>query len=531
MAPVEMPGHIERISRGAVSEIFTWVHNYICEAVMFVESPFQKTSQYPAQELGDHALTGSAKPFLKWVGGKTQLIEQLDANVPPELKEGLIESYVEPFVGGGSFFLHVAQKYRVKKLVIADSNQDLILSYWTIRDKFDSLIDVLHRIQTKYLSLSDDRRQDFYYKTRDEFNENKLCIDMRSYSDGWIERTAQLIFLNKTCFNGLFRVNSSGLFNVAFGRYENPKICDPDNLIAVSQILERTQILLGDFTCVLNLLDSKTFAYLDPPYRPLTATSNFTGYSSSTFTPRDQQRLAEFCRQATSRGALIMISNSDPDNIDPKDTYFQDNYPGYRIVRAFANRMVNCKADKRGKISELIIMNYPRQSKTVELKLFSGKDVRKAVKSNQSKGPEGMPPGAITPRRNSAALGAYKLLRKCANDGASFDIEDLQKATGWKLQTARTYVSKKWKNYLESVDGANTAQFRVRPAFLQLDEESFLLEFSQVLASKPLPPKTIEEAKQQTMMALNTYADLLREAKNIAGEKKVRALVDQINSV
>ncbi len=475
---------------------------------MFVESSIEKTHPHLAPTVVSPGQQSLAKPFLKWVGGKTQLIEQLDSNVPPELSEGVLETYVEPFVGGGSFFFHVAQKYPFKKLVIADSNQDLILAYWTIRERVGSLIVKLNEVQTKYLSLSDAKREDYYYTTRKKFNEGKRLVDFQSFSEDWIERTAELIFLNKTCFNGLFRVNAAGSFNVAFGRYENPRICDPNNLIAVSQILARTKILLGDFTCVRDHLDAKVFAYLDPPYRPLSATSNFTAYSSSTFTETDQQRLADFCRDATSLGSRLMISNSDPDNIAPADTYFQDNYPGYRITRVYANRMVNCKADRRGKISELIIMNYPMINT------------------------ESVPSAPITTRRNAAALGAFHLLHRCAKEGASFSLIDLQEATGWKVQTARTYLSKKWKNYLEPIDGKKSAEFNVKRAFLELDEMSFLTAFSQVLASgNTLRPQTTEHAREQVLSALEAYADMLIAAKSIESEKKVRAIVDQIKSI
>ncbi|MBX9692518.1 MAG: DNA adenine methylase [Cyanobacteria bacterium] len=472
---------------------------------MFLESPNQKTQPHIESTVLSHGQPGLAKPFLKWVGGKTQLIDQLDSNVPPELKEGLVETYIEPFVGGGSFFFHVAQNYPIKNLVIADSNQDLILAYRTIRERVETLIVKLNEIQTRYLSLSDTKRADFYYATRKKFNEDKISVDFKTFSDDWIERTAELIFLNKTCFNGLFRVNAAGLFNVAFGRYENPRICDPNNLIAVAQILERTKILLGDFTCVRDHLDPKVFAYLDPPYRPISSTSNFTAYSSSTFTDSDQQRLADFCKVATSLGSRLMISNSDPDNIAPADTYFQDNFPGYRIVRAYANRMVNCKADRRGKISELIIMNYPML----------------IAKESDPKPPP--------TRRNAAALGAFQLLHRCARDGVPFDMSDLQKATGWKVQTARTYLSKKWKNYLEPVEGKKSSEFSVKPIFLELDENSFLTEFSQVLAgSKPSRPQTLEEAREQALAALGAYADMLGAAESVASEKKVRSIVDQI---
>lgn len=476
---------------------------------MFVESPLQAGRQ-PVPQLVGTGASDLAKPFLKWVGGKTQLIDQLDSNVPPELREGRIESYIEPFVGGGSFFFHVAQRYKLEKLIIADSNQDLILAYRTIRDRLDLLIDSLQKVQTKYLSLSESKRQDYYYETRKKFNDGKHCIDFQEFSDQWIERTAQLIFLNKTCFNGLFRVNAAGLFNVAFGRYETPKICDPNNLLAVSRILERTEILLGDFTCVRDHMNSKSFAYLDPPYRPITATSNFTAYSSSTFTADDQKRLADFCREADGLGSKLMISNSDPENSDSTDTYFQDNYPGYRIVRAFANRMVNCKADKRGKISELIIMNYPAKATT------------QVPDSN-------LETESAPPRRSTAALGAFQLLHDCAKRQTSFTIDGLQTATGWKLQTARTYVSKKWKHYLEQIEGTKPIQFKVRSDFLQLTEQSFLTEFSQVLAnSKTAVPQTIEDAREQALAALRVYADMLGAAHSTVDERKVRNLIELV---
>lgn len=484
---------------------------------MFVESRIQKTHPYVAPEMVSHGQPSPAKPFLKWVGGKTQLIEELDSRVPPELKEGLIETYVEPFVGGGSFFFHVAQKYPLKRLVIADSNRDLILAYWTIRERVGSLIVKLNEIQTKYTSLSETKRELFYYNTRKRFNGEMLSIDVQSFSDDWVERTAQLIFLNKTCFNGLFRVNAGGLFNVAFGRYENPKICDPNNLIAVSQILARTQILLGDFTCVLDHLNSNAFAYLDPPYRPLSATSNFTAYSSSTFTAADQQRLADFCRDANDLSSKLMISNSDPDNIDPTDTYFHDNYPDYRIVRVYANRMVNCKADRRGKISELIIMNYPNK-----LKQAPPNEVSKLTQPGEPKRPK---------KRSAAALGAFQLLHVCAEEKRSFNLNELQLATKWKLQTARTYLSKKWKKYLEPVDGVSTA-FHVKPSFLELDEESFLMEFSQVLASSTRSqPWTLNDAKEEAISVLAIYADLLASADNAVAEKKLQSIIGQLRSL
>jgi DNA adenine methylase len=536
---------------------------------MFLESHTgPSTIQITSESVADGALPRLAKPFLKWVGGKTQLIEQLDLNAPVGLKDGSLERYIEPFVGGGSFFFHVAQKYSVDRLVIADSNRDLILAYWTIRDRVGALILTLQDIQAKYLSLSEKQREDYYYATRKLFNENKMLIDMESFSDDWIERTAQLIFLNKTCFNGLFRVNAAGLFNVAFGKYVNPKICDPSNLVAVAQILERTEILLGDFSSVLPLVNANSFVYLDPPYRPLSVTSNFTGYSSNSFTDADQTRLAEFCRDATMIGAKLMISNSDPENIGSDDTYYQDTYPGYSITRAYANRMVNCKADRRGKITELIITNYSlddtrsvQGSVTQEtlsqetLSLKSASDYISetdqvdapisAAKTEPVEEPAQMQmetlmaaKTALTPkavvaaktpdRRSGAALGAFKLLSEYAEKEKAFELGELCIATGWKEQTARTYVSKKWKDYLESVDGPKSKLLKVKKAFLKHTEESFLAEFSQVGSAQGLKPQTVDEAKTMARSALLAYADFLAASDQAAEETRIRTLAEQL---
>lgn len=302
-----------------------------------------------------------ARPFVKWVGGKGQLISQLDAKLPEEVRTGTVTSYIEPFVGGGAFFFHIAHNYPIKRFVLADNNPDLILAYWTIRERVGPLITSLHDLHHRYLRLSEQRRQEFYYRLRNEFNGQKSKIDLTQFSDAWIERTTQLIFLNKTCFNGLFRVNSQGLFNVAFGRYDNPRISDPDNLIQVSKTLRSAEILLADFEQVLEFVQPNSFVYLDPPYRPLTETANFTGYSPNTFTAIDQHRLAMICRRIDERGAKVLLSNSDPANIDPEDKFFEETYPGFRIVTATANRMVNCRADRRGKVSELFIMNYGQE--------------------------------------------------------------------------------------------------------------------------------------------------------------------------
>lgn len=299
-----------------------------------------------------------ARPFVKWVGGKTQLINQLDSNFPTELRLGKVSTYIEPFVGGGAVFFHVAQNYPILRFILADTNSDLIIAFWTIRERVGQLITVLHDLQTDYLKLTEQKREKFYYSVRTQFNAAKSSVDVNSFSDSWIQRTSQLIFLNKTCFNGLFRVNSSGQFNVAFGKYDNPKICDPDNLVQVAHQFRRAEVYLCDFQQLLQFVEPTSFVYIDPPYRPLTETANFTGYSANTFTALDQQRLARFCHDIDAIGAHLLISNSDPSNVDPEDNFFQQTYPTFKFVQTAANRMINCHADKRGKINELLIMNY-----------------------------------------------------------------------------------------------------------------------------------------------------------------------------
>jgi DNA adenine methylase len=213
-------------------------------------------------------------------------------------------------------------------------------------------------MERKYHRLSPNRQKEYFYAIRFQLNENRPSIDFNKYSEDWIERTAQIIFLNRTCFNGLFRVNSKGEFNVPFGKYKNPLICSEDNLQAVSELLHRTEIRLGDFSDCESFVNSETFVYFDPPYRPISKTASFTSYSKYDFDEAAQLRLASFYRLLHRKGARLMLSNSDPKNEDPKDHFFEDAYKGFRIQRVTANRMINCNADKRGKIFELLILNY-----------------------------------------------------------------------------------------------------------------------------------------------------------------------------
>jgi len=300
-----------------------------------------------------------AKPFLKWAGGKTQLLGEFSERTPKELKEGKISTFIEPFVGGGAVFFHFNSIFNFEKCHIFDINEELFLAYTIVRDEVNSLIYDLEELSTKYQSLPDNTaRQVFFYQVRDEFNQTKADINLNQFDSTWTKRVAQLIFLNRTCFNGLFRVNARGEFNVPFGRYKNPNILNADLLRADSENLQNTEIHCGDFTTAGSYISDTSFVYFDPPYRPLTQTSSFTGYSKNGFDDNEQRRLASFFEQCNTIGAKLMLSNSDPKNHNPDDNFFDTLYSNYRIERVPAKRMINCDGTKRGEINEIIITNY-----------------------------------------------------------------------------------------------------------------------------------------------------------------------------
>lgn len=301
----------------------------------------------------------TARPFLKWAGGKTQLLNQLQRRLPEGIRQGGITRYLEPFVGGGAVFFAINQRYSFECSDICDINEELVLAYLVVKHDVEDLIEVLGEMEKDYYALDEAGRSAYFYKVRDIFNTEKERICFDRYARSWIERAARLIFLNHTCFNGLFRVNARGHFNVPFGRYRSPGILDAENLRLASAVLEQTAIHHGDFTGCEERVDDRTFVYLDPPYRPLSSTAQFTGYYRAGFGEGDQVRLAEFIRTLDRRGAKIMLSNSDPCNEDPDDTFFDSLYAGYTIDRVAAKRTINSNGGRRGAISELIITNYP----------------------------------------------------------------------------------------------------------------------------------------------------------------------------
>lgn len=293
----------------------------------------------------------TVKPFLKWAGGKGQLLHEIQKYYPFNKK---ITKYAEPFVGGGAVLFDILAKYDLNEIYISDINIELMNTYKVIRDNIESLIEILYSIQNEFLPLNTDERKLYYAEKRDKFNYLKVNGDENIN----IEKAALMIFLNKTCFNGLYRVNKRGLFNVPMGAYKNPLICDEKNLRAVAKKLQNVTVVCGDYRDSASFIDENTFVYFDPPYRPLTDTANFTAYTENLFNDEEQIELAKFVDAMDKKGAKIVVSNSDPKNANIEDTFFDDIYANHTIKRVEANRMINSKSASRGKIKELLISNF-----------------------------------------------------------------------------------------------------------------------------------------------------------------------------
>ncbi len=291
------------------------------------------------------------KPFVKWAGGKGQLIDEIKKHYPKRLGTD-IRKYAEPFVGGGAVLFDILNKYELDGIYICDTNAELINTYQVIRDDIDQLIKLLLKYQTEYLPLDDNNRKEYYYQMRERFNnlKNKNTINT--------EIAARFIFLNRTCFNGLYRVNAKGQYNVPMGAYKSPVICDESNLRQVSGALSKVTIQYGDYRSSKDFIDNNTFVYFDPPYRPLNTTSSFTAYTENSFDDKAQIELAAYIQKLSESGAYIVASNSDPKNINTDDNFFDELYSKMNIERIYASRMINSNASSRGKISELLISNF-----------------------------------------------------------------------------------------------------------------------------------------------------------------------------
>lgn len=305
-----------------------------------------------AQSKGKYTI--SAKPFVKWAGGKGNLLSTLETLLPADFANIPDVTYLEPFVGGGAMFFYMLSHYKnIRRAIINDINADLIRCYQLIKDNPKSLIDRLKTIENNYYHCDVNSRKDLYYAYRDQYNNTNISVD---------ERAAVFIFLNHVCFNGLYRVNAEGKFNVPCGRYKKPIICNEDVIMSDHKLLNSVEVVIrtpGDYKLVNRHISSRgyNFMYLDPPYRPLLDECNFTSYSNSPFGDKQQEELKRFCDKMGRRGCGIMLSNSDSKNPDGS-SYFEDLYEEYNFTRVYAPRFINAFPQKRVKLTEVVIRNY-----------------------------------------------------------------------------------------------------------------------------------------------------------------------------
>ena len=257
------------------------------------------------------------RPIVKWAGGKGQLIGEISALYPEGLGTS-VKKYAEPFVGGGAVLFDILSKYDLDEVYISDINAELINMYRKVKTEARELIALLSEYQGQFIPLADNERKIYYYERREKYNN---LISSGESKDS-LEAAALFIFLNRTCFNGLYRVNGKGLYNVPMGAYKNPLICDEDNIIAASEALQNVEIVCGDYKESERFIDQNTFVYFDPPYRPLNATSNFTSYTENNFGDKEQIELSSFASRMRKKGAQIVLSNSDPKNTNSEDEFF-----------------------------------------------------------------------------------------------------------------------------------------------------------------------------------------------------------------
>ena len=302
---------------------------------------------------------GTTKPFVKWAGGKTELLPVLEEKLPQEIKDSKeIGTYIEPFVGAGAVFIYLSLNYKFKRIIINDINYKLINVYESIKNNCDELIEDLEQLKQEYLGYEEDEdKKEMYLRIRDEFNDWK--------SVNKIKQAANFIFINKTCFNGLYRENKSGGYNVPWGQHKNPSIYDKEQIINMSKILnakdedgnDKVIICCGQYKDLEKYVDVNTLVYMDPPYRPITK-SGFTSYNKGGFNDDAQIELAKFYEKLSDKGAKVMLSNSDPKNYKEDDEFFDDLYGKFNVQRVNASRMINSKGTGRGKVKEILVTNF-----------------------------------------------------------------------------------------------------------------------------------------------------------------------------
>ena len=291
-----------------------------------------------------------AKPFLKWAGGKTQLINDIQKALPKEFIKHKF-NYIEPFVGSGAVLFWMLNNFpKIEKAIINDINSDLTNTYKEIAKNPKELISILEQFQNEYhfLENNSENKKDYYLNKRENFNSRKFSNT---------EQAALFIFLNRTCFNGLYRVNRNNKFNVPIGSYKKPTICDVENILAVSESLKKVEILTGDYQQTLELAERPALFYFDPPYKPLSKTSSFNSYSKDDFNDDEQIRLRDFCKKLDSLNHYWILSNSDLKSKNIEDNFFDDLYSDFNIKRVKAKRSINANPEKRGKLTELLITN------------------------------------------------------------------------------------------------------------------------------------------------------------------------------
>lgn len=291
------------------------------------------------------------RPFVKWAGGKGKLALVLECLLPLDFDQQNDITYIEPFVGGGAMMFHMIEHHRnIKRIIINDLNKDLMRCYRLIKENPLELIGRLSILENEFYALrTENERKSFYYAIREAYNENSFELN---------ERAAQFIFLNHTCFNGLYRENKSGNFNVPFGRYINPTICNEELIMADHEVLSKVDILNDDYHVIANHIgNGYTFIYFDPPYRPLLGASNFKDYTKSIFGDKEQEELKLFCDCISKQGHKLMLSNSASNNEDGS-SFFEELYQGYSYNEIFAPRTINAFADRRKDQLEVIIRNY-----------------------------------------------------------------------------------------------------------------------------------------------------------------------------
>ena len=300
-----------------------------------------------------------SKPILKWAGGKTQLINKIEDFLPEEIKNRKLKKYAEPFVGGGALFFYLQDKYKIEETYISDTNKDLILLYKIVKENLNELLKQLLIISNKYHGITiEEKRKEYFYKIRELYNEGITESSYQNLTKESIFRASQLIFLNRTCFNGLYRVNSNGLFNVPFGKYKNPGIYNEKGLKEASKLLKNTIIECLSYQEIPKEFLTNSLIYFDPPYRPLSNTSSFTAYNKSNFNDNSQIELANYYKKiSANKNLYLILSNSDPKNNNKNDNFFDDLYNGFNINRVSATRIINSKSEGRGKITEILVTN------------------------------------------------------------------------------------------------------------------------------------------------------------------------------